>query len=100
MPMTDTVRPTGVSSNMLRGSWRYFGSMPDTATLVDVPISLQVPPSIEANATGIRNLEGGCFIRRATPSAGGTKIAVTVVLFIHADTAATAVQSPKRTRCG
>jgi hypothetical protein len=60
---------------------------PLTATFVEVPISVHVPPSIEAKASGINNLDGLILAVFATPITGGIKIAVAVVLFINEEMA-------------
>jgi hypothetical protein len=59
---------------------------PLTATFVEVPMSVQVPPRMEAKASGISNRDGLVFAFLAIPITGGTSIAATVVLFINADT--------------
>jgi hypothetical protein len=99
-PTSAMTTPTGVSSNIPSGGIPNFSSIPDAATLVDVPISVHVPPSSDAYATGIRNFEVESLRRRATPIVGGTKIAVTAVLFIHADAKAIVDVRPRRMPCG
>ncbi len=56
-----------------------------TATFVDVPINVQVPPIIDAKARGINIFEADNFDFRARASIGEINNAVTVVLFMNAD---------------
>ena len=53
--------------------------------LVDVPMSVHVPPRMEANATGSSSFEGLTRSFRAIPITGDMNIAVTVVLFMNAE---------------
>src|SRR5688572_25977185 len=52
---------------------------------VEVPITVQVPPKIEANATGINIFEGLSLSFLHILTTGATYIAVTVVLFMKAE---------------
>ena len=60
---------------------------PLTATLVEVPMSVHVPPRIEENATGINTFEGLKLSLRHMAITGPVTNAVTVVLFINAESA-------------
>ena len=46
--------PTGVKSNMRKGSPTSSSRMRETMTLGEVPISVIVPPSSEPKAIGMR----------------------------------------------
>jgi hypothetical protein len=82
--------PMWVNSNMCSGFMPMRLMTPLTATLVEVPISVQVPPRMEAKASGISRRDGGRFKRRARPITGPTNTAVTVVLFMKAEIKPTA----------
>jgi hypothetical protein len=60
-----------------------------TRIFVEVPISVQTPPNIEANERGIRSFEGAIPLSLATFNKTGIKTATTGVLFINADKKAT-----------
>ena len=93
MPLTSTTRPTWVNSNMPSGSRPSLVIAPLTATFVEVPIRVQVPPRIAAKASGMSKREGGTPIRRARPITGPRNTAVTVVLFIKAEMSPTTAMS-------
>jgi hypothetical protein len=77
--------PTRVNSNMRNGSNPSLVMAPLTATFVEVPISVQVPPMSEAKASGMSKREGGMRSLRESPMTGPTNTAVTVVLFMKAE---------------
>ncbi len=79
------ISPIGVNSNMPIGFMPECWINPLTATLVEVPMSVQVPPRIEANATGMSNFEALTPALRPSPATSGVKSAVTVVLFMKAE---------------
>ncbi len=53
--------------------------------LVEVPIAVHVPPSIEPNAIGISSLPGWIFDRCAMPIVTGSRTAVAATLFMNAE---------------
>jgi hypothetical protein len=53
--------------------------------MVEVPMSVQTPPNIEANDMGISSFEALAFISFATPRRIGIKTATTGVLLIKAE---------------
>ena len=65
---------------------------------VDVPINVQVPPRIDAYASGIRSLDGLTFNFFETLKTGATNKAVTVVLFMNAESAPTTLMRMSRKR--
>ncbi len=58
-----------------------------TRMLVEVPMSVQTPPNIEANDNGISSREGLMFADRLTSSTIGSRIATTAVLLMKAEKA-------------
>ncbi len=65
----------------------------DTTMLGEVPICVISPPSSEANAIGIRNVEGEVLERRANWNAIGIMIASAPMFFTKADSTATVTTS-------
>ena len=65
----------------------------DTTMLGEVPICVINPPSSEANAIGIRKVEGETFERRANWKAMGIMIASAPMFFTKADSTATVITS-------
>ena len=63
--------------------------MPLTRILVDVPMSVHIPPMMLANESGISNLEGLILAVAAMRPTIGMKTATTGVLLMNADTTAT-----------
>ena len=53
--------PTGVKSNMPKGSPSSSSRTRDTMMLGEVPTSVTMPPSSEPNAIGMSKLDGGVF---------------------------------------
>src|SRR5690242_12129651 len=82
MPTTQTASPTGRNSNIENGARPADFSRALAATFVEVPIRVQVPPSIEAKASGISTLPGLTRLLRQRPSTAGIITAVQVVLFM------------------
>src|SRR4030095_1501578 len=74
-------RPTGANSNIEYGACPYLWIVPLTARLVDVPMRVQLPPSIAPKARGISSFDGGTFALAASPITTGRNIAVVVVFF-------------------
>ena len=93
-------KPTGANSNMRSGSMPIRLMTPLTATFVEVPISVQVPPRMEAKASGMSRRDGEKRSRRASPMTGPTNTAVMVVLFMKADRNATAPIKTADSRMG
>ena len=50
-----------------------------------VPILVFIPPKIDANARGIKNLEGDQFIFWHIPKVTGKSIAIAPILFMNED---------------
>ena len=61
-------------------------------------MSVQVPPKMEAKASGMSSLDGLVAELRAMPTTGGRNIAVTVVLFMKAETPAAVPMRTSRRR--
>ncbi len=91
-PTATTAMPTGVNSKSLRGERLYLGNIPLTAMLVEVPRSVQVPPSIDAKANGMSNFDGLTCALRAIPRTMGKKTAVVAVLLMKAETVAMGIR--------
>ena len=53
--------------------------------LVEVPITVQVPPNKAEKEIGIRSREGGISVSRQTSKAIGMSTATTAVSFINAE---------------
>jgi hypothetical protein len=84
------VRPTGVKSNMPKGWPSSSARMRETMMLGEVPTSVISPPSSEPKAIGMRRLDTGVPLRRATWSAIGMKIARAPMFLTIADRKVTA----------
>ncbi len=65
----------------------------DTTMLGDVPICVIRPPSKEANAIGIRKVDGEALERRANWNAIGIMIASAPMFFTKAESTATSTTS-------
>ena len=63
--------PTGVKSNMPKGSPSSSSRTRDTMMLGEVPTRVTMPPSSEPKAIGMRKLDGGVLVRRAIWNATG-----------------------------
>ena len=100
MPEPSKISPMGVSSNIPTSGSPIPLRYPLTATLVEVPIKVHVPPKIEEKARGISNRDGETLIWRATAITGPKNMAVTVVLFMKAETPPTADIRTKLSRVG
>src|SRR5690606_16042939 len=87
IPVARNIKPIPKISKKLSGSIPAWVIYPLTAIFVDVPISVQVPPRMEANATGIKTFEGLRSSFLHIPITGPITNAVTVVLFIKAESA-------------
>ena len=85
--------PTGVSSNMLSGFCPASVNRPETTRLVDVPISVTVPPRMAANDSGMRYREGESPLRSAQLVTCGTSIATIGVLLRKAEAPAVGTSS-------
>ena len=69
----------------------FLAISPLTATFVEVPINVQVPPRIDAKQTGISSFDGLVLSLRATDIVGPMKSDVTAVLFMNPDRPPTTV---------
>ena len=85
--------PTGVKSNMPKGSPSSSSLTRDTMMLGEVPTRVTMPPSSEPKAIGMRKLEGGVLVRRAIWNATGIIIASAPMFFTKADSTVTTVTS-------
>jgi len=70
---------------MPSGSSPRCTATPFTIRLVEVPISVQTPPSMEAYERGSSNREGLCRAVSESASVSGINSATTAVLFTNAD---------------
>ena len=96
MPITATGRPTAPISKKPIGSSPASSICPATTRLVDVPISVVMPPSSAANDNGISSLLTETCRRAAHDEICGISIATIGVLFKKADE--TAVGGSTRSR--
>jgi len=88
-PASATPSPTGVKSNMRNGGAPVCARNEAAMMFGGVPISVVMPPSSEANASGMRKTEAGIAFRRATWMATGMTSASAPMLFMNAESAAT-----------
>jgi len=81
--LTGGLVKTGIVDLIGRRLYRVAGNNEFllTAKLVEVPMSVQLPPKIAPNASGIKSFDGGTLARFAKPRTTGTNIAVVVVFF-------------------
>jgi len=70
---------------MPKGARPLFCATPSTRIFVEVPISVIVPPKIEAKESGISSLDGASPIDFARLMATGIKMTTTGVLLMKAD---------------
>ena len=75
-------------SNMRNGRRPFCSAIELTRRLVEVPISVQVPPIIAKNESGISSLLGLIWFPVEARSTIGRKIATTAVLLMNAETGA------------
>ena len=92
-PSTVSATPSGVKVNMPNGSPSICSRRRETMMLGLVPISVQMPPSSEAKASGISSRDGVVPWRRANWNATGRNTASAPIFFITADSSATAADS-------
>ena len=85
MPTTATGTPTALISKKPIGSRPASAICPATTRLVDVPISVAMPPSSAANDSGISSLLTDTCRRSAHDEICGISIATIGVLFRNAD---------------
>src|SRR5918997_4512040 len=88
-PAAKITRPKGVNSNIPNGSCPCCSAIELTRMLVEVPRSVQTPPNIEANESGISSFEGLTLMSLASESMTGMKTATAAVLLAKAETAPT-----------
>ena len=88
MPATATGTPIRPSSNIVKPSKPASSTMPWTTRLVDVPMSVHIPPRIVTYDRGIRNFVAGSLARSAHRLIIGAKITTTGVLLRKAETKA------------
>mmetsp|Transcript_8080 Transcript_8080/g.34334 ORF Transcript_8080/g.34334 Transcript_8080/m.34334 type:complete len:229 (-) Transcript_8080:477-1163(-) len=95
IPLSATGTPYTESANRPIGCTSGYRSriMPSTTRLVDVPISVHVPPNMLANDRGIISCELGMFTRRLHFCRMGIMMATTGVLLRNALTNATGTMS-------
>ena len=79
-----------VISNMPNGAIPCFWATPSTRILVEVPISVVVPPKIAAKDNGIRSFDGAMLIALASRMATGIRMITTGVLLMKAERKMTA----------
>jgi hypothetical protein len=85
IPVVINTSPINAKSNMPNTGKSCFLKYAFTAMLVEVPMTVHVPPSMDANAKGIKSFDGLIRSLRAIAITGETYMAVTVVLFMKAD---------------
>ena len=81
--------PTGVKSNMPKGSPVSSWRTRETMMLGEVPISVTMPPSSAANDIGISSADTGRSCRRASWNATGIIIASAPMFFTTAESTMT-----------
>jgi hypothetical protein len=86
--------------NMLSASKPRFCAIPWTTRLVEVPISVTVPPRIAAKLRGISTREGARPTDCETRSITGKRTATTAVLLRKGDTSAASMHSENTRRRG
>mmetsp|Transcript_8519 Transcript_8519/g.21895 ORF Transcript_8519/g.21895 Transcript_8519/m.21895 type:complete len:279 (-) Transcript_8519:59-895(-) len=90
IPASATGSPTiPISKSDISNDGSFSFTKPNTTRLVDVPISVHVPPKIEAKLSGISSFEGENWFTLANPTMTGIIIATTGVLFMNADSTVT-----------
>ena len=89
MPTPANISPASVISNIPNGAMPCCCATPSTMMLVDVPISVVVPPKIAAKERGISSFEGEILIARARRIATGMRMITTGVLLIKAESSTT-----------
>jgi hypothetical protein len=92
-------RPTGVKSNIPKGSPVISPRMRDTMMLGEVPTRVTIPPSREPKAMGIRSREGEVPVRRAIWKATGIIMASAPMFFTKAESTVTAPTSTTTCIC-
>ena len=100
MPAKARIAPAAVISNMPNGARPPLWATPSTSRLVDVPISVVVPPKIDAKDRGISNLDGEIFNDLASRIATGINTTTTGVLLMKADRKITASIMTRIARMG
>lgn len=78
------ITPAAVISNMPKAAMPPVWATPSTRRLVEVPISVVVPPKIAAKETGIRKRDGATPSDRASPMATGITTTTMGVLLMKA----------------
>ena len=84
-PQSATASPTGVKSNILKGSPVLSARKVATTMFGGVPIAVTSPPSRLANDSGIRSCDGGRFAFLASRRVTGSISASAPMLFMNAD---------------
>ena len=85
MPPENSIRPTGVKSRIVRPVHPLPTRRLFTIILVDVPISVTIPPRIAAHDKGINSLDAGTLCLLPQSLTNGIIIATTGVLFMKAE---------------
>ena len=83
------IAPAPVISNIPKGSIPPSWDTPSTRRLVDVPISVVVPPRIAAKDSGMRSFDGATPIVLASLIATGLSITTTGGVLMNADSVMT-----------
>ena len=91
MPITAITSPGMVISNIPNPGRPWAWETPSTRRLVEVPISVQVPPRMLANDSGISSFDGANPRVWETEIITGVRMTTTGVLFMNAEIRATRV---------
>jgi hypothetical protein len=97
-PTTRMTTPTGVKEKKWNGSRPWEESSSATTTLGAVPISVSMPPSSEANASGISSFDGLMRARQARVTTTGSMTATVPVELMTADSMAVISMISKTSR--
>ena len=100
VPTTAATIPTGAISKIEKAGRPCSRATPSTSRLVEVPISVHVPPRIAAYDKGIRSCVGAMPILRASRTAIGMSTTTTGVLFIKAEAAMVPMKNRRSTVLG
>lgn len=81
--------PTGVKSNILKGSPAICSRSRATMMFGDVPISVTIPPSSEPKAIGINRLDGVLPVLRTIKKATGISMVRAPMFFTKPESTVT-----------
>src|SRR5512135_294607 len=79
--------PSLVNSNIENGVSPYCWAIELTRILMELPMRVQTPPSMEANDMDMRSLEGLASISRAIPRTMGINMAMRAIWLTKAERA-------------